>query len=711
MQLHVASTTDRGAAWARPYRQRRRRFPRLGLTTRQAMAAALLAILLAGLTGCGLEAPETPHFETTINVPAADESYDTAQLIESSEYLDGGAGNGAADVVIDGTFGPTTVGAALDVTLDADAWSARLNTISVPQPPDLNARFGLQQMLGIAVADSGDSVVVPEVLIPPTRNTLPVFDQFEAARLSGGTLSITLHNRLPVPLGSTDGTTSGLVLRLRDALTGDVVFTCPTHARIESGERVVFVSDLTGIVFPNRLEAEVEGMSPGSDAKPVLAMAADALDLKFALTGLAYDWVRLEPPAQSVTVAEETILDESVRLDAAELRAGVLTGVLRNTLPLPVAVRLTSPDLSRGGAFEENWIVPAGNLVTPGTLPVSIDMSGVSYRSTIAGGSPALHLELTGSTAADALPVTLDSRMGLEFTLDAATLELDQVTATFDARPVTLTPSVSQPDLPEEIDPVRFDRATLTIDVENGAGVSAVTDLVVRGVRNGRPDVLLPLAGHAIAPATALGPTTTRITLTESNSTLLDLLHHYPDEIRLEGQVTLGDGATPGIVRRSDAVTGRYHLSAPLRVRFSTVERVAESFSFDIDADAQTQIREHVTAADVKVRVTNHFPIGVTLLLGFGADSLGAADSADVSLVPVTIEAAPVGPDGRTTGPRVQDVVLTIPSERIGFFARDVVWGSAHLTLHGAGPDQTIEIQSTDYVNLKALARFRYEVK
>lgn len=712
MQLHLTSQEARAAAWARPYRHRTRAPGRIHrLTARQSLIAALLAILLAFLTGCGLEAPESPQFETTINVPAADESYDTAQLIDSSDYLEGGAGGGATDVVIDGTFGPTGVGSALDVTLEADSWSAQLNTIAVAQPPDLNARFNLQQMLGVSVADSGDTVIVPQVTIPPTRNVLAPFDAFESARLSAGTLSITLHNRLPVPLGSLDGSAAGLVLRLRDVASGEVIFTCPTHARIEAGGTAVLVSDLTGLVFTNRLEAEVEGMSPGSDSKPVAASPTDALDIRFSLAGLRYDWVELRPPAQSLTVTEEAVLDESVKLDTALLQAGRLTGRLRNTLPLPLDVRLTSPDLSRSGGFAESWVVPAGSPANPGLVSVSIDMAGVAFRSTVAGGSRTLQLNLAGATTADTRLLRLESQMGVEFQLDASTIELDQVIATFEARPVTLTPAVSQPDLPEEIDPVRFERATLTIDVENGAGVEALTDLVLRGRRGGRSDVVLPLRGYRIAAATAAGAAATRITLTEGNSALLDLLHLYPDEIRLEGGVTLGDGVTPGLVRRSDTIVGRYRLAAPLRVRFATVERVAESFSFDLDADVQERIRESVTAADVKVRVTNRFPIGVTLILGFGADSLAAADSAEVTLAPVTIEAAPIGADGRASGPRVQDVVLTIPSDRIGFFARDVVWGSARLTLHGAGPDRTIEIQSDDSINLKALARFRYQVR
>ena len=62
--------------------------PRPGLAAVAPPAALALALFLSG---CGLQKPETPTFETSLNIPAADEHYDTAQLIDSADYQIGRA--------------------------------------------------------------------------------------------------------------------------------------------------------------------------------------------------------------------------------------------------------------------------------------------------------------------------------------------------------------------------------------------------------------------------------------------------------------------------------------------------------------------------------------------------------------------------------------------------------------------------------------------
>lgn len=223
--------------------------------------------------------------------------------------------------------------------------------------------------------------------------------------------------------------------------------------------------------------------------------------------------------------------------------------------------------------------------------------------------------------------------------------------------------------------------------------------------------MLLPLNGYRIEPAVGGQPTTTRITLTEKNSALLTLVHLFPDRVTLSGQVALGDGAGGGSILRTDTVSGHFRLTAPLRFRFDEVQHITDSFDFTIGQKAQDAIRDHVTGAEIEVRLTNHFPLAVTAVLQFGADSTGAGAQPEVVLEPVTVGAAPVDGNGRVTGSITQTVTVTVPADKIPFFARERVWGSAHLTLRPSVAGQTMEVESTDFVDVKALARFRYRVK
>ena len=68
-------------------------------------APALAVLLAALLTGCGLQKPEAPTFDTSLSIPAADEHYDAAQLIDAEDYLETDPGSGVPQFVVEGDFG------------------------------------------------------------------------------------------------------------------------------------------------------------------------------------------------------------------------------------------------------------------------------------------------------------------------------------------------------------------------------------------------------------------------------------------------------------------------------------------------------------------------------------------------------------------------------------------------------------------------------
>ena len=683
-----------------PRAANRPRVTRLGL-----VAGLALAVTLAG---CGLQKPEAPTFETSISIPAADEHYDTGQLIDSEDYLETDPGSGAPQFVVEGDFGPQNVASALDVSVGAQSYGATLSTIAVDDPPELTAHYPTAQLLGISVPPAGGSSVIPGAVITPTRRALPTIEEFDQATLDAGTLSITLVNNLPVPLGGA----APLSIRIYDAGGVTPLVTAQTNATLATGDSVTLPVDLAGRSFTNHLEVEVEGSTPGSGSQSVLLRAEDGLDIRCALSGLGYRTATLKPVAQAMMTQESLTLDPGVRLTHAAFQSGRLTAHLANTLPLPVTITLTVPEITRnGGSLVETRTLAAGSPANPARLDAVIELSGATLSSAQPDGASAVGLEMAGRTEASNTPVSLSSSMGVSAELEATTLALASVSGRFDGKQVEVTPTVTTTDLPADIESLRFEHATLTLDLENGAGLSATTDLVLTGRRSGQPDVTLPLAGYRIAPALNGQATTTRIVLDETNSRLLDLVHLYPASVSLAGHVTLGDGTTTGSLTRTDTVTGHFRLTAPLRFMFDTVEHTADSFSFTLGQKAQDAIRDHVTAAEVEVRLVNRFPVAVSAVLQFAADSLAAGDSAEVVLAPVTIGAAPVDAGGRATSGLTQTFTVTIPTEKIPFFARDTVWGSARLTLHPAAAGQAVEITVGDYVDVKALARFRYRVK
>jgi hypothetical protein len=298
--------------------------------------------------------------------------------------------------------------------------------------------------------------------------------------------------------------------------------------------------------------------------------------------------------------------------------------------------------------------------------------------------------------------------MGATLQSDPFHLSFDSATATFEPRDTQVTPIRTGFDLPAGTEGLTFTDATLRLVIENGFQIPGELALVVTGAR-GADSTSIPLSG-TILPATGFRSVDTEMIWNATNSNILSLVNLHPDEIRVTGAVRIGDGTTVGTVHRTDLLTGRYEITAPLRVQVSPTEMRPDSFTFRINKDTQDRIRNDIREGEAALTIENHLPIGATVVLVFAGSPASLRSAPDISLAPVTVEAADCDPvTGEVTRSRTGQASIALTREQIPFFARDLIYGQAIINFQSGGTG-TVQLMTDDFIAVSGILRLRMEV-
>ena len=197
---------------------------------RVASAAAAIG-LVTGLLGCGIEAPETPSFQTQITVPISEQHISVAELVEGLE-----------GIVIDSSSVRIDVSGELDSVRVDDQLSASVAGVSFDA---VVGDFDLPDNLRGGVAFTFADLTPPgtptgHVIVPPFTFSVPPrdvqgLDDFSQITFASGTIVIEVTNGLPVPVAGICGS-PGLVVIVRDTGSGQDLLILSRDTELGSGE-------------------------------------------------------------------------------------------------------------------------------------------------------------------------------------------------------------------------------------------------------------------------------------------------------------------------------------------------------------------------------------------------------------------------------------------------------------------------------------------
>lgn len=666
------------------------------------LAITLLPLLLMFTAGCEIAEPKLPTFTTQVSVPLGEERLDVADALDDEDYLTELPGH-TLGFTVDGD--PDTV--SLDFDLAADIAAQSIDESLGSFPIDLHAPVGIDFTLAriYPPAQAYDGLVVPVPPFPLVQTSDPEdIEDMERAVIGAGTLEVSVHNGLPVPIGADSGPDQ-LVLDLTDPATG-TPFATVIFGRIPAGGDAVRTADLAGVALPGEASVRLAGGSPGSDGALVLIDAATTIRVNASFHDLEVTEAVAVVPAQSFTSTFSTELPDDYGVLEAVVAAGGTTVTATNDMSIPCHAVITWREVVD---LDGHPLTEIFDLAPHAQASRAVAFGGRLVRAPDDTPLHALTAEIqVTSPGSGGEAVHLDAVAGLHASIAAGSISFHSVTGTVPSLDYAFDPLDEAIDLPEELDGLSLTAATLTLELENTSGVAANAHFALTGTSAaGAPrglDVEQPIAAAAGDRAAV-----TVITLDQTNSTIIDFLNNLPTRITLTGGVTT-DAGTIGTVRANDRAVVRWRIVAPVEVVVHDSYLYGDPQALDLDDDTRDLLRDHAGAARADLEVLNHLPLGVELRLLFSPDATSIETDPLLVVGPIAVPAATRDPQTHAVAEaslsRPQVALTAAQSQLLGTPGLYSVI-EVHVPDSAGDPARVL---TTDYLTVRGLIRLDVEV-
>lgn len=653
----------------------------------------LLGLLLAG-TGCEINKPEMPSFDSTFVLPLGTERLEVMDAIDDEQYLQVAADGGLA-FHLDGD--PDTLALAFDFSVEilAQTIDQGLGDFALPPAAPLAYRFELGDIWAPAAGVDGMATVVPAFPIDLTSGGQDLPD-VTSATVSSGTLTVTVTNGLAVPV-SADSGPDQLVLQLLEP-TGGTPVTWLSFDRLAPGQTAVRQVDLAGVVLPDQLAVHLQGGSPGSGGQLVTITGTDAISVEAVFGDLVVSSATAVVADQTFDTQMDTALPADYEVSRAVIASGAVGVDLRNDMPVPCTVTMVWGQVRN---LDGDALTRTFDLAPGGSSGASLDFGGYIVQ---AAGTPltSLNAEVSIVTpGSGGLPVALDSGDGLSASLAASTIVFSSVTGVVPSSTVPLEPITENIDLPEEMNGLELTAAQLTLRVTNSAAIPADVALTLDGTSTGGT-VRSLLVNEQILPAVGRAATVTTIVLDQNNSSILEFLNNLPETITLAGEVVAGGGAA-GTVHSDDFAVVGWEIGAPVEVVINDATIEGEPSVLDIGEDLRNAISDHARGALLRAEIRNHLPLTVELRIIAAADTNQLATQPLLAVGPITVAAGQVDPATHT----VVEAATSFPTIALDE-AQARVFGRAGLVTQvlaflPATDGRPVRVLATDYLEFEGV--------
>jgi hypothetical protein len=666
-----------------------------------ALPAMLSAILLSG---CEIADPALPTYTTRLTIPLGEKRIDVQDFIEDEDYLTG-MHDGALGFLVSGD--PDTVLLDFDLGVDVPTRqvSGELGSFGIDIDAGTHFSFTLTKLYPAASMLDGQYLPVPDFHFSEESNSEDVPD-LESAHIANGTLTVNIVNGLPVPVSDDDGD-DRLSLDLLDPVSGHVLASVEFDV-IEPGGHAQRTADLAAIELPGRVAIRISGGSPGSGPQPVLVDAACEIAVEAVFSDLEVTEAVAVVPEQAFTSIFSTPLPQDYGVVMALIDEGSLEVFLRNDMAIGCQAVVTWPAVLDLDGQPLQIVV---GLAEAGEEQRTVDFAGHVVQApegqTLSELAAVVSVTSPGS---EGQAVALRSDQGVMAEIGSGRIEFTSVTGTVPSLSYDLDPIEAQIELPDEFDGILLCSATMMLELTTTASLPALAafDLVGINQTGQRHEMSIQ---EEIQAAEGGRAATTRIILNESNSTIVDFLNHMPTVIELSGRVEIG-GETDqvGTVRRDDYALVSWQISAPVEVVIESSQLYGEPTELDLEQETREKIEDHFGAAEFRLEVVNHLPVGVHARLLMGTDPDVIKSEPLIAIGPFGIEAGIVGPAGNTVlEPVISSPVLSLSAAESKLLGTVGLQSILEVTLSNTEGD-TVRAMSTDYVSLQGLIILDIEI-
>jgi len=659
---------------------------------------ALLWFAAAMLAGCTIEEPTLPTFESEWLVPIGEYEKTVQEIIEDEPDFVIGQ-DGAISLSTSGDLDGVAVGDQLDVDVDGMSFEAAIGNVSIDASDPIGFDNRLGDLYPQAELVDGFTMPVPGFTFDLTTDPQDI-PGFESATLASGGLRVEVVNGLPVPVGGT-APPEQFAIVLFDPDTGSTLLDVTVPNAILAGSTFERTFDLSGETIPDQVAVRLTGGSEGS-ATPVTVDADAQLAVLVQTTPLDVLEAVASFGAQSFVDTSAVEMPDSIQVRSAVISSGTLTFRMRNDLPLDAVATIDIPAFVSDAGAPLQLVVP---LAAGSNSTRQADLSDYTMQFDDGLGQDLVVTANVFTPGTDGNSVTIRSSDVISVEVDPLALSFASVTGVVDEISVDLDPETTDIEIPEDLEDLQLQSASLSIGFTTSLGFPLAIDLHIEGT-NG-DGVMVPLDAVVNVPAVSgPDPEVHSTVLDETNSTIVDFLNNLPESIVFSGSARLGDGVTEGTVAATDSVSARWAISAPLSVALlaQTIESDAEAL--DLDEDVRQDIEDRLVSLVLEADVVSTLPVEAIAYIGIAPDSLQTFTSPRLELGPITIPAAGAARADGTRDGVAHKTLVEVAQKDVLTITQPGAWTGVRIELPGTN-GEFVTLRATDKVVLSGFLRAR----
>lgn len=660
------------------------------ILTKKGLVLIFLSGLIALSTGCSINKPESPSWESTWDLPLTSKVYSVADLVDeldTDQIIFDSLGNPGLSIIQD--VDTITVGDNLTAPGASQVYRDSLGIIDIDAPAVPTTDFSLAELGLPVVVDTlpvDTSFVISEELVALTSFTWAQIDQ--------GIVSIEIQNDLGLDLDS-------LVLDVFN--TSDTLTPLGT-AIFENGlldtQVLTRQIDLAGQLLENQLTLRAFGVV---HSQGVNLPAADLVINSTFPNGLSVSRAQAEIPAfnknfdQQVDLTDESILYQAV-IESATFSIQIVNGT---NLPMDLSLELPNFELA-GTPLAINESVAAN-----GTTNRQIDLDGYAFSPT---GSSAPQSILVNAAASvqntGPMQIVIDQADSIRITADMSEISFASVTGRIQPTEITIDPMQQDVELPDGFDQASLPQAELRMTLFNNSTADVYIDLELTDETGTRNVALSDTIWGKDTPAGS--PRATELTL--GSLALGSFLDPPPTQITITGSATFNPGNEDSItISQDDFFYGEVEIYSPLAFALADTVSIDLDYSdININQTDMPDFEETFVYGKISAELESHFPLGirVSLYISTRGDSTIFSDPDAVIIGPFTLQSALTDTNGMVIQEITSDFDDSLSTAEIAIFENEQLYIAPQVELLPTGVGGSV-IQGTDYISIIASARLR----
>lgn len=647
--------------------------------TRSRVVVQLLTAVVfsLALSGCGLEAPQAPSWDTTLTIPLINRSYSSAELIEKLASNDIEIDeNGNSSFHIQRELDTVTVESILSIEPVTSNYTKQVGRIKIVSPQDQHQSLAFSDYVPLVLGSVPDTGI----------STVTAFGQassFAHAEIDEGGITITAVNNTGFALDSLSG-------QLTNVQDGSILANFVVPGGLADGGQYSQQYQLDDQSVGSQLDFAVYFHTEGG---PALSLADRSINFTIDYSDEVYvKSVYGQLDAFSNEYLQRTSLADDIHLETATLAGGKLDLSARNSLSIPVDLTFEFPEITNNDVpLQVNYQLAAGSV-----LNQQVDLSGWTIQPNNDSVLTVVQANVAGTGENYA---TIDSDD--EFEVDFGLNDIRLATARGVVEPTELAFDNSEVsvDVPVGFDKITLDFVELSITLNNYTNLSGDVEINLQA-SNGKS---LQVTGNVDARE----GNSVAISQIYSDQ-LADLLTPIPDHITVSGFATVGDGVTTVDLDQSEYFSATAVISAPMAFKIAQAVVEGDKNKLTVDKDI-AEGSGRLNHGNFKATMHNHLPLGAQLSVYIGTDSASLFTAPLTVIGPLSFDAATTDINGAATNETITNSEIELTKYDLQVFGNRNLFVATVLELTGSN-GQTVRIRAADYMAITGVVQFTARV-